>query len=611
MIRAYQNDVYDSESTATLTSDKYFTVKALGVGNCDWINNLKTTKGQFDNTMLNNVRYVNERVHGGLWSSDVNAYVRTIIRDNFENEMYNVTKQISQATYFWDIPIDIYSFKVKNMNHDDVYVKIYYNKSGTPIKEYVQGLEPSEWYLREGWYRIIITYYVTTYNVTVAGNTEWFDFYVDDAQSFKVVGTTLYYISTQIAGVQAYQEVITNMLTPDTLFIGEDLPLCPTNLDIMTDYGCIYIHPYAVVEATTYNNKSGTNSSFWNPSPTSGTINIIQDKLYISGDYDVEIWINDTSNNNIYNSTTNPMVVYLNGQNITVWSNKTITCSRETTWRQTELFYWAYYTTQKLSTVTLTLNNTIFTNMNDVYWFVPFADNVKADLDSVKVYDNDNGVYLEVGEHYDVSSGGLHLWFTDLSIDQARTFTFSYYDWNASANIYIPIIEISTYSRQEYVNEDYYLASGSWDNSYAVPYEGDIVFKLTFDRAYLIDVSDIIVHDGSRVLNENEWYYSGNSLTISQRAIGELGVGEEYSIKIYFKFTSEDAWNIGMFSPLFYLSGFGISPYVILWTVMIIAVILTVTTTDWYKSKEYKTIAIISFCGILIIGILNQINVLT
>jgi hypothetical protein len=498
------------------------------------------------------------------------------------------------AQKYLSIPLDIYSFKVFNQQDDFSRFRIYYNNTGAPLTFFCAPNEPVERFLRPGPYTIV----VTQYPGSVAGASEYFNLTISDAEFLMLNGTTLSRVISDVAGVAALQEVITNLVTPDMVFIKENMPTVPTA-------AVQYVYPGSVVTASVSSNATGTDMNFWTPHPdTAGTTyTIISEDLLISGDFSTKIWINDTAGEPVMYSANLQSPIPLNGQNITVQSSAPISVQRETTYRAVDTFSWTYHTSDKRYEVTLNLNNTMSQTMSGIEWFIGFAENRSIDLGSLSVHDLDNAVYLVAGLNYDVTSSGVRMHFDNLTSGDSRSLTVSCYDANASSGQSIPLLYVSTKEAATYGgSEDYYLAKASWISAYTAEYSGPLNIKLDFTDNQYIDPTSVVIFDtsSSTQLSSDAWFISANVITINQVTAGP---GEARSYDIYFilDFTKKDYWN--PYDPLIILpGGFPITPILIGWALIIIPGAMAVSYRmhygRWEKGRTALFITAFSLVGI-------------
>lgn len=160
--------------------------------------------------------------------------------DYFGNEITRQSFSTSAEEVFMSIGVAVNSFKVFNQQDDFARIRIYYEGAGTPIEYFLAPWEPVERFLRDGNYTVTVTWY----DNQTAMNTVYFNITVDGAEFLMLEGYTISRVISDVAGVRAVQEVITYMLTPDVVFIGENMPRVPNDA---YDPGIELVHPWSVV----------------------------------------------------------------------------------------------------------------------------------------------------------------------------------------------------------------------------------------------------------------------------------------------------------------------------------------------------------------------------
>ncbi len=162
------------------------------------------------------------------------------VLDYFGNVIANSTITPDSLFEYVTISIDVNSFKVFNQQDDFARIRIYYEGAGAPIEYFLAPWEPVERFLRDGNYTVTVTWY----DNDTAGDSVYFEIAVDGAEFLMLEGMTISRVISDVAGVRAVQEVITRMLTPDVVFIGEDLPMVPNDA---YDPGIELVHPWSIV----------------------------------------------------------------------------------------------------------------------------------------------------------------------------------------------------------------------------------------------------------------------------------------------------------------------------------------------------------------------------
>lgn len=526
-----------------------------------------------------------------------NKVYTVAVVDYYGNVLHTKTFETTTNEVYLVLPLDIHSFKVFNQQEVFVKIKIYYNQTIAPMTFYVAPSETVEQYLRPGDYTIVVTsYFGSVYDGKdiVVGESRYFDLNVSDAEFLMIDGTKLSRVITDIQGLKAMQNVVTKLVTPDVVFIGEDMP-------VVSGEDVVYIHPWAIMKATSESDKTGKTIELWLPyADVTGVDTYIEsDKIYISnsvpGNY---IWVNTSSGATIYEGAC-PTVLNLNGGNYTIESEHNITVHRETTFRQELLFYYAYYTTQKMYEVTLTLsNNMSYQSLKNVNWLVCFPEGRQIDPSSVKVIDLNNDMVLMAGEHYDVTNTATRMMFYEFNAGLSRTFKFVMYDKNATDNTGVATAVTEYYEKVNYQGESWFKSTISWTNSYATKYNKEFKIKLNFDKAPAI--AEMIVYDRvkGRELSQSEYSYAGNVLTIG---LVNVDIGEVCGYDIYFKVDSFKDQKMGFFTALGTFNGLVITPYMFLVMGAVVLFAYAIRDEKNKDRKAWKWLVLLGYGSMLIV----------
>jgi hypothetical protein len=525
-----------------------------------------------------------------------------IVTDFFGNELYNQSLNVTEAPlHLWKVPIVVWSVKFFNQDPDYVHkIGVYWNHAGIPKSFYIAPIEVVELYLHPGDYRIRWT----PYHNYVAQATQQFDITVSDAAYFLINGTTISHIVTDVEGVYALQQVITDWVTPDTVWLLETSPRCPESLE--PEAATRLIHPYSITRATVnYTIPNHSHGLLWCPYPNrpGRTYEVLSDVLTITGAYATTIKVNRTTGGNVWNTAYNPGSIVLgDGANYTVWASSAVTWTRTVTWREFDLFYWLYTVVQGKYEVTLWQNNTQNMTWRDVRWFVAWPEDSTIDLAGVTVYDVDNGLFLERGENFDVSAGGVAMAWASLNTTQLRTFMFTAWDANASETLSPPTISCADPTSENYDDELYYMAHGQWTNDYALPYHGLAFLSVEVDGSLNPDSVRIFDVRSDQELDSTFYSVAGTTIIINSEAVGTVPVGGSLEYRVYFKAPVADQ-GLSFFSPLVVIGGVGISLY---WVSAAFAVGATVAARKRLRKAD-GTMALLTVIAIFaIIGMLHN-----
>jgi hypothetical protein len=181
------------------------------------------------------------------------------VKDFFGNELYNSTFTINSTEQLVTISINTYSFKVINsQDYDPIKVKIYYENGTTNHQFYLGAKEVNEKYFKAGNYTIQVVYYNDT------GISVPIYFYKQITNQSSYINIRGYNDVTEILedinGVLYYQKIITNYLTPDLVYIAENMPSVP---DDAYDESIILIHPYSIIHYTMNGTEYTTSDVFY------------------------------------------------------------------------------------------------------------------------------------------------------------------------------------------------------------------------------------------------------------------------------------------------------------------------------------------------------------
>jgi hypothetical protein len=263
------------------------------------------------------------------------------------------------------------------------------------------------------------------------------------------------------------------------------------------------------------------------------------------------------------------------------------------------VFYFSYYLSQKLYQKTLTVNNNGTTDWANVTWFVGFPDNRSIDYSTVKIYDVNNGVYLESGKNYDMTLSGMRMQFAFMNASMSRTFKFSFYDANASTVMGMPIAYADTYTSTTYQGASMYHSVASWTNGNGAKYTGSLQIKLTGDNIDHIQTTSVIVIDkaANRQLLNTEFTVSGGVVMVTGASVVVGGVA---SYDVYFKLDLSQAGTpIDLYTKI---PGTTIPIYAVLFAAAVFCIGMYIFTSKRHPAKGpyLMMIIVISCIGVLI-----------
>ena len=470
---------------------------------------------------------------------ETNYTIRVL--DYFDNTLVDYPFVANAEELYLSIPVPVYSWQVFNMNEQPVLMKIYWNGSGAPWEFFVGPQWIMERLLKGGNYTFMVTFYESD---GTAGVTVSYDRTIPNSEvnaSFIYInGTTLSEIVSDIEGVAATQEIITSIVSPSIRVIYEDLPLAPVNLRSLSLESAVTIDPYLILEATTYQNGTGTNTSLYLPHPdlTGATYYIMSDVLSFSGNYSTDIYINETGGSTLFSSTILPATHHLDGENVTIWSSESISVSRATVWREITEYAVDYYPSQKKYQCVVNLNNTMSIDMHSPYWYIGFPADTTIAQDSVVLYDIDNGITLSQEVNFEVTAGGVHVTLTKLNASDTRSFRITYYDFNSTSGIGAPNLIAYTYDTASYDGAVMKHVAVQWSNPWSIVYEGEVYITLNFTGGDSLKASSIHIVEtlSGRTLADSQYVYTGRTIIILTNGVGDVGVGGGVNFQVYFTF---------------------------------------------------------------------------
>ena len=220
-----------------------------------------------------------------------------------------------------------------------------------------------------------------------------------------------------------------------------------------------------------------------------------------------------------------------------------------------------YYPETLKYTIGQTINNSADNQWINVYWFLGFATNDDGDIEtadttSIRVYDVDNSLVMDLGHNYDVTQAGIEMFFDYLNTSDARTFQFTYYlDNRTNVPQSTPIITIRQYSRGTWNGISMYQGNGLWVNNRTATYLGDISISLK-NLGGVIDTNSVVVYDvvNDKTIPGEYFTVSGSVISLNADATGSIANGDVRQYEVYFLYAENDvepfflfdsSWSIG------------------------------------------------------------------
>jgi hypothetical protein len=302
----------------------------------------------------------------------------------------------------------------------------------------------------------------------------------------------------------------------------------------------------------------------------------------------------------------------LNGGSYTVWSNRTVSVTRDLSWRIVKAFSWSFYTATDYYKSEITFENPTGVQWRNLYIFVPYQNGSYVDNRSAEVFDMNNSVLLVEGSQYVLSKTGFHMWFSTFANNTQRGFQFSYTMVNDSW--LPPIMQITVTTVGNGVNTTviwhtmtYWYCDVSWTNSYRETYDNAFYMKMATNP--YPDMSSIVILTDTGFLITNA-IISGDTIMIPNI---RLAVGEAIHYRILFQSAPLDEGMALTFG--------GMSIYLLLGIVIIVcalSAVLLIWTGDTNNAKamERKDIfgkiflflAAIGTLGIILLALLQSIS---
>jgi len=433
-----------------------------------------------------------QRIQTDLANGILYKNVSIIVRDFFGRILYNQSKNIITIDFYWDIPLYVYNYKFYNQKDFFTKVWIWYNYSVAPYSEYLSPKETIEFFLLPGNYIFAMTVFD---NNGITGLTYYWSRVVADAGYVILDGVTITEVLTTATGIKATQKVITDILTPDIVMIGYNMPSAPAFIGYFTNSTNMRME--YVIQTNTYQTKSGAYLWFNSTEPDVNEVTTMvtfSDSFLFTGNVSTTMYINETNASTVYSATTLPSSVSLTGSSYTIWANRTVSVTRMCGFRYSQAFTYHYFSNDTYQ-ADITFKNPSETSWRDLYLFVPFQNMSNVDNESLSVYDINNTIPLSQGTNFVQSRTGVHLWFPSLTNDTWRGFRIQYTstNQNETPTPTITVTQIGDGNSMTYNWQGipYYFSDASWINTYRRAYHGGIYIRMQTNP--LPDPTSVIV----------------------------------------------------------------------------------------------------------------------
>ncbi|MBE3086243.1 MAG: hypothetical protein IMZ64_08505 [Bacteroidetes bacterium] len=417
-------------------------------------------------------------------------------------------------------------------------------------------------------------------------------------------------------------------LTPDVITKGTNPPLVYSVYDVdgmSLGNGIYKICPAVITIATT---RTSTYGNWINSTPqiptngsiTNGTVTILKDELYISGNASITwVCITYTGNGTVMQNTTYiPSKIDLYGQDITINASENILVKRDTKYNQVKKFYWTYYSYEGRYTAGINISDPMTVPLYDVYAYVEFANDTNPDFATVTMRDVANGVIMKRGENFDVSAGGIHFYLLSIGASSSRTFTIEYKKSVSESYSYgTAEYTVTGYADTMFQGNTCHYFFINWVNTGSLIFKGTLTAKLDFDKVLDIDPNSIILKDDDNnvVLASTGFTQAGNMLTIGSSIIGDVKPGGGRSFTVYFIFSEYPGANPVEYkttTPLFIIFGIGITVLliglIVFGMILIGSVVLFILKRGKKNETAYKLGIAISLFVMMMLFFLQHVG---
>ncbi len=459
------------------------------------------------------------------------------VTDYFGRTLYNVTRMINDSDYFWDIALPVFSYRFTNNGDQYTRLWMYYDPAQPPYRCFIPPHETESLYLYPGWYRFAATVYDAN---GITGQTYTWIRTVSDIGYVMLNGATITEVLNVANGVQAQQKVITDILTPNVIWLGFDMPMVPSHISMTNSSATLPTR--IVLESNTIQTKSGNFTYFNSTAPSALTVTtrtILYDDFFIMGNVSTHIMINESGGAMVYNATILPSGMSLFGKDYTIWTNRTVSVTRNIGFRYSSAFSYSYYPSGHALGSMIYEADTSFQNPSDTTWrsislFIPFQNSTYADNRSLVVWDLNNSIYLTAGVHYSVSNTGVYMFFPTIGNGTWRGFRIDYSVANNTPTtpprIIVTTVGDGTGMTMTWQSMTWFFAKAAWTNTYSAEYSGSI---------YIVMQTSIPMDYNQEVIVMNANGYVLTNVIIAGATIiipsVTVAVGDAVSYTILFK----------------------------------------------------------------------------
>jgi hypothetical protein len=529
------------------------------------------------------------RLTGNLYYCDNETdTINVTIKDYYNTTLFHQNFTISEDYRFLDLGITFHSWLFGNKN-EEYYMISLRKENGSRWWE--RGIVPGgeqEYLIPSGNYsmRIYDADYNEIYNTSDHGG----NISVVNSRVYVIEGSNL---SEVISGQSVIQGQLLELsdsldyaLTPDATYYSYNPTVVFSVWDkkgMLLGNDIWSICPPLHVVATTYNEQYAGNTTLSLLAPgngtRNGTITIENDIVYFSGTADY-VNISYTNGTLIQNTSYVPNRVTLSGGDIMINASNNISIFRETVYGQVTKFDWNVYNSSTnpghiqgragYHQAGIEINNPLDVPIYDVYAFAAFTDKTYPDVNTVRVYDVENGAVLESGDGYKTTEDGIDFKITGgLSAGSERGYTLSYYSDQTTTSTYKDVmLHARSYQEDKPFNDEYYnYAEVRWSNTGSETFLGGFRVKLDFNMD--VDKDSVIVEDldNSQLVDSGDYIVGDEFLWIGNNAIGSISPGGTRGFGFYFQeelYPGQNTKELHLNTEIFSFLGLSWTPFLII-----------------------------------------------
>jgi len=554
----------------------------------------------------------------------INKTVNVTIKDYYNTTLYTNNFTITSTSTFLDIGLTYHSYLFGNKN-DDYYMISLLKQGGSRWWE--RGIVPygeREFLIPSGNYMMRIY------------DKNWVEIYNSSAYD-AVINSRVYVIhGTNLSEIISGQSVIRGQLlelraeldyalAPDIEIISCNPPMIHSIYDkegMLIGSNVFQICPALITVATTRVETTGSsiNSVAATPSNNTvenGTITILEDALYISGNGSTS-YVNITYTDNgtlMQNTTYVPSKINLYGQNLTIVASNDVHILRETQYNQVKKFYWTYYLDTGQHTAGINIINPMAIPIYDVYVYVEFSNESTPNPNTVVIEDVANDDKILDSDDYDVTLKGIHFYLLSIDSNSERGYTINYYkQFDDAYNYGEAQISIDGYIETEWNGLSYNTFPIGWINDEDTIFRGGLYAKLDFDETSDIDITSIRIWDdnNNQELSSSEFITGPGFIRIGAEGLGDINPGSGRSFSAYFllsEYPGADPTEIHLNTPIWTRGGFIITPFFLIFLFGLILIGYGAYSYMYKNKKDWKKGVSLGIFIIFIFYILSYMGV--